>query len=293
MIDYDLVNQGQVVIKREAVLPDYRSKDYAVERLMASTNDGVLVPISLVYRRSQRRSGSQPLLLYGYGAYEQVINPSFFSARISLLDRGVIYAIVHVRGGGELGRAWYEHGKFLEKKNTFTDFITGAEQLIKKGYTSPEQLVAVGRSAGGLLMGAIANLRPDLFQAIVASVPFVDVLNTMLDPTLPLTELEYGEWGDPQLKEFYDYILSYSPYDNVEVKAYPNILVTAGLNDPRVSYWEPAKWVAKLRALKTDDHLLLLKTNLGAGHGGASGRYDALHELAFEYSFILKIFGVQ
>lgn len=298
--DYYFQTGKQVLRKRQEIPSGYDAKQYASERLWAAAPDGVEVPISLVYRLPRApsggqplaRDGSRPLLLYGYGAYETVVETGFSASRLTLLDRGVIFAIAHVRGGGELGRHWYEQGRFLQKKNTFTDFIAAAEFLIERGCTSPERLAAVGRSAGGLLMGAVANLRPDLFRSIIAGVPFVDTLSTMLDPSLPLTELEYGEWGDPHQPEFYEYIRSYSPYDNVRVKSYPNLLVTAGWNDPRVAYWEPAKWVAKLRELKTDDHLLLLKTNLDVGHGGASGRYDALRELIFEYAFILKTLGL-
>ncbi|MFH1170240.1 MAG: S9 family peptidase [Candidatus Vogelbacteria bacterium] len=293
VIDYNLVSRAQTIVKREIIRPDYQPADYVVERLMTPATDGTLIPISLIYRRDRRLASPQPLLLYGYGAYEHVIDPSFSSSRISLLDRGFIYAIAHVRGGGELGPTWYEQGKWLNKKNTFTDFIAGAEYLIKKDYTSAEQLVAVGRSAGGLLVGAVANLRPGLFRIIVADVPFVDALTTMLDPTIPLTELEYGEWGNPADQKFYDYLATYSPYDNVTAQNYPNLLVMTNWNDPRVAYWEPAKWVAKLRALKTDNNLLLLKTDFATGHGGAAGRYLSLRELAFEYAFILKTIGIQ
>lgn len=288
IFDYNFSSGQQTLLKQQELPSGYDTSEYVSERHFAPASDGAKIPISLVYKKSVRRGEPQPLLLYGYGAYEHVIEAKFSTVRLSLLDRGVIYVIAHVRGGGEWGREWYEQGKFLNKRNTFTDFITCAEHLIKNNYTSAGKLVAVGRSAGGLLMGAIANLRPDLFHSIVADVPFVDALNTMLDPSLPLTTLEYGEWGNPEEKKFYDFIKSYSPYDNVTAQAYPNLLVTGGLNDPRVAYWEPAKWVAKLRELKTDNNLLLLKTNLGAGHAGASGRYDALRELAFEYAFILK-----
>jgi oligopeptidase B len=231
------------------------------------------------------------LLLTGYGAYGFSRDPAFSSVRLSLLDRGVVFAIAHVRGGGDLGRRWYEEGKFLKKKRTFTDFIACAEALIGEGYTSPARLAISGGSAGGLLVGAVVNLRPDLFHVAVADVPFVDVLNTMLDPTLPLTVIEYDEWGDPRDAKYYRYIKSYSPYDNVRRQEYPTMLVTAGLNDPRVGFWEPAKWVARLRDLKTDDNELLLKTEMGSGHFGASGRYDYLKELAFEYAFILTRLG--
>jgi len=217
----------------------------------------------------------------------------FSAALLPLLDRGVIFAVAHIRGGGELGRSWYEAGRFLNKPNTFTDFIASAEYLIREGWTSADRLAALGRSAGGLLIGAAANRRPDLFRTMIADVPFVDALNTMLDPSLPLTEFEYGEWGNPREKKFYDCLATYSPYDNVRAQNYPNLLVTAGWNDPRVAYWEPAKWVAKLRTTKTDQNLLLLKTNFAAGHAGASGRYDTLRELAFEYAFILKTLGLE
>jgi oligopeptidase B len=221
------------------------------------------------------------------------MDPYFSSTRLSLLDRGFIAAVAHVRGGGDLGRPWYEDGKLMNKRNTFTDFIACAEYLINEGYTSPDRLVITGGSAGGLLMGAVTNMRPDLFLAVVAQVPFVDVINTMLDPSIPLTVVEFEEWGNPADAGQYAYMMTYSPYDNVEAKAYPHMLITAGLNDPRVQYWEPAKWTAKLRALKTDDNRLLLKTNMGAGHGGASGRYDALREEAFEYAFMLDVLGIE
>lgn len=221
-----------------------------------------------------KKNGGNPLYLYGYGSYGINIEPYFSVSRVSLLDRGFVYAIAHIRGSSTMGRIWYENGKLLHKKNTFNDFITCAEYLINEKYTNPEKLSIVGGSAGGLLMGAVLNMRPDLFKVAAAHVPFVDVINTMLDPTLPLTVIEYEEWGNPNIEKYYHYMKSYSPYDNVQTKAYPNILITAGLNDPRVQYWEPAKWTAKLRALKTDKNLLLLKTNMGAGHGGASGRYS-------------------
>ena len=282
----------KVLLKQQEIPSGYDPTQYESQRLRAKAEDGTEIPISIVYKKPRSENEPRPLLLYGYGAYEHVIEASFSTTRLALMERGMIYAIAHVRGGGEGGREWYEQGKFLNKKNTFTDFIACAEHLIKEGYTNSNELVALGRSAGGLLMGAINNLRPDLFKTIVADVPFVDTLSTMLDPSLPLTTLEYGEWGNPEEKEFYDYIASYSPYDNVTAKSYPNMLVTGGWTDPRVAYWEPAKWVAKLRELKTDHNLLLLKTNLGAGHAGASGRYDALRELAFEFAFVLKTLGL-
>jgi len=231
-------------------------------------------------------------LMAGYGSYGFSCDPVFSSTRLSLLDRGVVMAIAHIRGGSELGRRWYEDGKFLKKKNTFTDFIACAEYLIDQGWTSPQHLAITGGSAGGLLMGAVLNARPYLFHAVVADVPFVDVVTTILDDDLPLSILEREEWGDPNDKEYYDYMKSYSPYDNVTAQAYPNLLITAGLNDSRVAYWEPAKWTAKLRSLKTDRHVLLLKTNMGAGHGGASGRYESLKEIAFEYAFLLDQWGI-
>jgi oligopeptidase B len=247
----------------------------------------VQIPISIVYKKGALDNGPAPMFLTGYGSYGISYEPSFSSSRIALLERGIVFGIAHIRGGGDLGRTWYEDGKFNRKMNTFTDFIAASEHLIKEGLTSSSKLAIEGGSAGGLLMGAVINMRPDLYAAVIAAVPFVDVLTTILDPSLPLTVIEWEEWGNPAEKPYYDYIKSYSPYDNVEAKAYPDLLVTAGLNDPRVSYWEPAKWVAKMRHVKTGDNLLLLKTNMGAGHGGASGRYDYLKELAFEYAFVI------
>lgn len=292
VFDYHMGNRTSAQIKQQPVLGGYNAAEYVTERLFATADDGTQVPISLVRRRdvaAQNQPG--PLLLYGYGSYGASTDPSFKSNLVSLLDRGATYAIAHIRGGGDLGRPWYEGGKLLHKKNTFTDFIACAEHLLAQGYTTPDQLVAQGRSAGGLLMGAVTNMRPDLFAGIVAGVPFVDVISTMLDASIPLTVTEYEEWGNPNDVEYYAYMKSYSPYDNVEAKAYPAILATAGLNDPRVQYWEPAKWVAKLRAVKTDDNPLLLKTNMGAGHSGSSGRFDYLEEVAFEYAFMLKVWG--
>jgi oligopeptidase B len=274
------------------VLGGYDSAQYVSERVFATAPDGVPVPVSLVYKRGLVRDGQAPTLLYGYGAYGHSSDPAFASDRLSLLDRGFVYAIAHIRGGSEMGRPWYEDGKLLRKKNSFTDFVACAEYLIGKGYTSSSRLAILGGSAGGLLIGAVLNLRPDLFHAAVAKVPFVDVLNTMLDASLPLTITEYEEWGNPNSPQFHEYIRSYSPYDNVERKTYPNLLITAGLNDPRVSYWEPAKWAARLRAAKSDDRLLLLKTNMGAGHFGASGRYERFQETAFDYAFVLKTLGI-
>lgn len=290
VFDYAM-DSRQREMKKQDEVKNYNPDDYRSERIWATAADGVQVPISLVYPKELALDGNNPTLLYGYGSYGISIDPSFSSSRVSLLQRGFVFAIAHIRGGGEMGRAWKEDGKFLRKKNTFTDFIAAAEHLIAEGYTKPEKLTAMGRSAGGLLMGAVANLRPDLFSAIVAGVPFVDVINTMLDPTIPLTVIEWEEWGNPADPEYYAYMKSYSPYDNVEAKAYPAILATAGLNDPRVQYWEPAKWVALLRTRKIDDNPLLLKTNMGAGHGGASGRYDYLEETAFEYAFLIDQVG--
>ncbi|MHA2169203.1 MAG: prolyl oligopeptidase family serine peptidase [Candidatus Kariarchaeaceae archaeon] len=284
--DYDMNSKTKVLKKREEV-KGYNSELYTSKRETAIAPDGTKIPISLVCKKDMEKNGKNSFLLYGYGSYGASIDPGFRSTRISLLDRGMIFAIAHIRGGGEMGRIWYEEGKLFNKKNTFTDFIACAEHVIAENYTSTDKLVIDGRSAGGLLIGAVVNIRPDLFKAAVAGVPFVDVINTMLDPTIPLTTHEYREWGDPENKEYFEYMLSYSPYDNVEEKEYPNMLVTAGLNDPRVHYWEPAKWVARLRATKTDDNILIMKINMGAGHAGASGRYDYLRELAFEYAYIL------
>jgi oligopeptidase B len=287
VFDYDMEARTRE-LKKQTEVPGYDPEQYRSERLFAEAKDGEPVPISLVYRKGLVRDGRAPALLYGYGAYGLSSEPAFSSDRLSLLDRGFVYAIAHVRGGSEMGRHWYDDGKLLRKKNTFTDFIACAERLIAEGYTSSGRLAILGGSAGGLLMGAVVNLRPDLFRTAVAKVPFVDVLNTMLDATLPLTVTEYEEWGNPQERAAYEYIRSYSPYDNVEPREYPEMLITAGLNDPRVSYWEPAKWAARLRAVKRDGNLLLLKVNMGAGHFGASGRYARFRETAFEWAFLLK-----
>lgn len=292
VFDFDLITCERTLQKEYSVLGHYHRADYETVRLFAPAKDGVEIPISLVYRKGTVQNGANVMYLQGYGSYGLSLDPAFSYSRISLLDRGVICGLAHVRGGSEMGRQWYEHGKLRHKKNTFNDFIACAEYLIAQNWTSPNHLVINGGSAGGLLMGAVTNMRPDLFKAVVADVPFVDVINTMMDESLPLTVVEYDEWGDPRQREFFDYMRSYSPYDNVTAGAYPIMLVTAGLNDPRVAYWEPAKWVAKLRAAKTDTHLLLLKTNMGAGHGGASGRYDRYREAAFEYAFILHMLGI-
>jgi oligopeptidase B len=290
--DFDMNTRHKTLLKQEEVLGGFRSEDYDSERLYAPAVDGTEVPISIVYRKGMKKDAQHPLLLYGYGAYGVSIDAAFASPRLSLLDRGFVFAIAHVRGGQELGRQWYEDGKLLNKKNTFTDFIACAEFLIREKFTRPDRLFAMGRSAGGLLMGAVTNMRPDLFKGIVAEVPFVDVITTMLDPSIPLTTGEYDEWGDPNQREYYFYMLSYSPYDNVEAKDYPNLLITGGLHDSQVQYWEPAKWASKLRALKTDKNRLLLKTNMDAGHGGASGRFRRHHETAFAYTFLLDLAGI-
>lgn len=288
VFDYNMDTRERELKKQMPVLGGYDSSHYETQRIYATAPDGVQVPISLVYKKELvHRDGGAPLLMYGYGAYGHSSEPGFSSDRLSLLDRGFVFAIAHVRGGGDLGKPWHDAGKLLNKCNTFTDFVACAECLIAQNYTSRDRFAIIGGSAGGLLMGAVANMRPDLFKTVVAKVPFVDVLNTMLDPTLPLTVSEFEEWGNPEDKQYYEYICDYSPYDKVAAREYPTMLVTAGLNDPRVSYWEPAKWVAKLRALKTDTNVLLLKTNMGSGHFGASGRYERIKETAFDYAFIL------
>jgi oligopeptidase B len=290
--DYDLRTRELTLLKREEVLGGYDPADYRTERLMATARDGTRVPISLVYRRDLRGDGPQPLLLTGYGSYGASRDPSFSSIRLSLLDRGFAYAIAHIRGGQEFGRDWYEQGKLLHKRNTFYDFIDAAEHLVAEGYTAPDRLYAQGGSAGGLLMGAVVNMRPDLFHGAIAAVPFVDVVTTMLDESIPLTTFEYDEWGDPRDPVYYDYMLSYSPYDNVTAQAYPNLLVTAGRHDSQVQYWEAAKWVARLRQHHTGDQLILLRTNMDAGHGGAAGRYHRWREIAMEYAFLLQVAGL-
>ena len=291
--DYEMVTRSKTLLKREEVLGGFDPENYVTERLHAQAADGTIVPISILYRKGLKKDRTNPLLLYGYGSYGLSIDASFASPRLSLVDRGFVFAIAHVRGGQELGRRWYEDGKLLNKKHTFADFVACAEFLISEKFTNPQKLFAMGRSAGGLLMGAVSNLRPDLFKGIVAEVPFVDVITTMLDSSIPLTTGEYDEWGDPNQRQYYDYMLSYSPYDNVEKKAYPAMLITGGLHDSLVQYWEPAKWVEKLRELKTDKNRLLLKTNMDAGHGGASGRFRRHHETAFSYVFLLDLAGIK
>jgi oligopeptidase B len=290
--DHDMATGEDTLLKRDEVVGGYDPAEYTSERLYARARDGVAVPISLVYRAGLKRDGSNPLLLYAYGSYGASTDASFQSDRLSLLDRGFVFAIAHIRGGQELGRQWYEDGKLLRKKNTFTDFIDCALHLVQQRYTSPDRLFAEGGSAGGLLMGAITNMRPDLFEGIICEVPFVDVVTTMLDASIPLTSSEWDEWGDPRKKEYYDYMLSYSPYDNIEAKDYPNILVTTSLHDSQVQYWEPAKYVARLRAHKTDDNVLVLKTDMQAGHGGKTGRFKQYQDTAFAYAFLLDLAGI-
>ena len=289
IFDYDLGTRKKTLLKQDEILGGFAPADYRTERLFARAGDGAEIPISLVYRRELKKDGGNPLLLYGYGSYGDSLDAGFSAERVSLLDRGFIYAIAHVRGGEELGRWWYEEGKLFNKKNTFTDFIACAECLAQGGYTTPNQLYAQGGSAGGLLIGAVINMRPDIFHGVIADVPFVDVMTTMLDDTIPLTTGEYDEWGDPNRKDCYDYMLSYSPYDNVTARDYPHILVTTAYQDSQVQYWEPAKWVARLRAMKTDQNRLLLLTRMDAGHGGTSGRFKRYREKAFDYAFLLDL----
>jgi oligopeptidase B len=293
VFDYEVLTRERVLRKQQPVLGGYDATQYVSERVHAATADGTRVPISIVYRKDTPLDSTAPLLLYGYGSYGYSIAVNFSSNRVSLLDRGMIFAVAHVRGGGELGKPWHDAGRLRQKRNTFTDFIAAAEHLIARRYTAPESLVIEGGSAGGLLMGAVANMRPELFRMVISHVPFVDVLNTMLDASLPLTVGEYEEWGDPRVAEDYFYMKSYCPYTNLEAKPYPAMLVKTGLNDSQVMYWEPAKYVAKLRTLKTDANALLLKTNMGAGHGGASGRYDYLREIALDYAFLLSELGIR
>lgn len=289
VFDYNMRTRESKLLKQQEVPGGFSPADYASERILVTARDGAEVPVSIVYRKGFKKDGGSPLLLYGYGSYGHSMDAYFSSARLSLLDRGFAFAIAHVRGGEEMGRQWYEDGKLLKKKNTFTDFIDCADYLVSGKYTSPENLFAMGGSAGGLLMGAVINMRPELWKGVVAQVPFVDVINTMLDASIPLTTGEYDEWGNPNEAEYFHYIRSYSPYDNVKAGAYPHMLVTTGLHDSQVQYWEPAKWVAKLRDTKTDDNLLLLHTEMTTGHGGASGRFARLKEVAVEYAFLLML----
>jgi oligopeptidase B len=287
--DYNMNNGEQEILKQQEVLGGYNPEEYVTERKYAKARDGVMVPLSIVYKKGFMLNGDSPLVLYGYGSYGYSIESTFRSSRLSLLDRGFAFVIAHIRGGEEMGRYWYEDGKMLKKKNTYFDFIDCAEFLVEENYTSSDKIFAIGGSAGGLLVGAVINYRPELFKGVIAAVPFVDVVTTMLDESIPLTTGEYDEWGNPNDKVYYDYMLSYSPYDQVEAKDYPSLLVTTGLHDSQVQYWEPAKWVAKLREMKTDDNLLLLQTNMDFGHGGASGRFEQFKEIALEYSFMLML----
>ncbi|HLL75582.1 MAG TPA: S9 family peptidase [Pyrinomonadaceae bacterium] len=291
--DYDMRTRKKTLLKQTEVLGGYDPSKYKSERILATAADGVKVPVSLYYRADLRKPGTPQLLwLYAYGSYGAPSNVGFSSTRLSMIDRGFVYAIAHIRGGGDLGREWHDEGKMMKKKNTFTDFIAAAEHLIREKYTTKDQLVISGGSAGGLLMGAVVNMRPDLFKVVLSYVPFVDVINTMYDASLPLTAQEWLEWGNPNNKDEYAYMKSYSPYDNIAAKEYPTMLVRTSLNDSQVMYWEPAKYVAKLRAMKTDKNPLVFKTNMGAGHGGASGRYDALKDTAWDYAFVLSQFGI-
>ncbi|MDB9976487.1 S9 family peptidase [Flavobacteriaceae bacterium] len=290
VIEFDMITKEKTILKQHKVLDKNFSKDnYVTERIWADSQDGNQIPISLIYKKGIKRDGSNPLLIYGYGSYGNTIDPSFSISRLSLLDRGFIYAISHVRGSEYLGRDWYENGKLLNKKNSFNDFVDSTKFLISEGYTSAEHCYAYGGSAGGLLMGAVINMAPELYNGVIAAVPFVDVITTMLDETIPLTTSEYDEWGNPNQKEYYEYMMSYSPYDNVSKLKYPNLLVTTGLHDSQVQYWEPAKWVAKLRDYKQDQNYLFLNTNMETGHGGSSGRFEAIKDLAKEYAFLFDL----
>lgn len=290
IIDFNMRTKEKIVLKEQEVLGGkFDKNNYIEERIWATATDGTKVPMSMVYKKGIKLNGQNPFLLYAYGSYGMTMDPYFSTTRLSLLDRGFIYAIAHVRGGEDLGRNWYEDGKLLKKKNTFTDFIDCSKYVIEQKYTSPEHLYAEGGSAGGLLMGAIVNMNPELYNGVIAQVPFVDVVTTMLDETIPLTTGEYDEWGNPNKKKYYNYMLSYSPYDNVEKKEYPNMYISTGLHDSQVQYWEPAKWIAKLRVYKTNNKQLYLDTNMEAGHGGASGRFEALKEVAKEFTFLLDL----
>lgn len=286
---YHMETREKTLLKRQEVVGDFEPNNYRTERLWAKGHDGTAIPISVVYRKDKRHKGQNPLIVYGYGAYGSSVDPSFSAARLTLLDRGFVYAIAHIRGGQELGRDWYEGGRLMKKKNSFLDFISCAQYLRDQGYGDPAKMFAKGGSAGGLLVGAVMNMEPDLFHGVVALVPFVDVVTTMLDRSLPLTTGEYDEWGNPEDEAFYRYILSYSPYDNLSAKDYPHLLVTTGYHDSQVQYWEPAKWVAKLRELKTDTNRLLMKTDLEVGHGGPSGRFKQYRDTAFVYAFLLDL----
>ncbi|TYZ07896.1 S9 family peptidase [Hymenobacter lutimineralis] len=291
--DYDMAARSKKLLKEQAVLGSFKKEDYVTERVYATATDGTKIPMSIVYKKGFKKDGTAPVLQYAYGSYGYSTNPTFSTARLSLLDRGFAYVICHIRGGQEMGRQWYENGKKLKKKNTFTDFTDCSKYLIDQKFTSANKLFAMGGSAGGLLMGAVVNNHPEYYKGVVAAVPFVDVVTTMLDESIPLTTGEYDEWGNPNQKEFYDYMLSYSPYDQVKAQQYPNMLVTTGLHDSQVQYFEPAKWVAKLRTVKTDNNLLLLHTDMAAGHGGASGRFKSIHDTARQFAFMLLLLGVK
>jgi oligopeptidase B len=293
VIDFNMATKESAVLKEQEVLGgNFDKNNYVTERVWAKALDGTKIPVSLIYRKGIKKDGSNPLLQYAYGSYGSTIDPYFSTVRLSLLDRGFIYVIAYVRGGEYHGRRWYEDGKLLKKRNTFTDFIDVSKYLIEKNYTAKENLYAMGGSAGGLLMGVVVNMAPELYKGVIAAVPFVDVITTMMDESIPLTTGEYDEWGNPNKKEYFDYMMSYSPYDNVKAQDYPNMLVTTGLHDSQVQYWEPAKWVAKLRELKTDNNILLFHVNMDAGHGGVSGRFEALKEVAEEYAFLLDLQGI-
>ena len=289
MYEYDMLTKENKVLKVKEIVGGYDQSQYISERIWASGRDGTKIPMSMVYKKGLQKNSENPTLLYAYGSYGYSIDPTFSSNRLSLLNRGFIFVIAHVRGGEDMGRKWYENGKLLKKKNTFFDFIDCGEHLIKENFCTSKNLYASGGSAGGLLMGAVINMSPNLFNGVIAHVPFVDVVTTMLDESIPLTTGEYDEWGNPNNEEYYNYMMSYSPYDNIQKIDYPNLLVTTGLHDSQVQYWEPAKWVAKLREMKTDEKLLLLKTNMKAGHGGSSGRFEYLKEIALDYAFLFKM----
>ena len=292
VFEYNLASHKRSILKKQEIQGGYNPAEYTTERILVTVRDGVQVPVSIIYKNGFNKNGNAPLLLYGYGSYGYSTEASFSSSRLSLLNRGFCFAIAHIRGGQEMGRAWYENGKLLKKKNSFYDFIDCAETLIKEKYTSSKHLYAMGRSAGGLLMGAVTTMAPDLWNGIIAEVPFVDVINTMLDENIPLTTNEFDEWGNPKNKKYYDYMNSYNPYENVKAIKYPNLLVTTGLHDSQVQYFEPEKWVAKLRAVKRDNNILLLHTNMNFGHGGASGRFDYLKDVALNFTFLFTLEGI-
>jgi len=291
--DYNMRTKEKKLLKQQEVVGGYKPEEYQTERVWAKAKDGTMIPMSVVYKKGIKKDGTNPTLIYGYGSYGYSMDPTFSITRLSLLDRGFVYAIAHIRGGQEMGRQWYEDGKMFKKKNTFTDFIDCSEYLIQEGYTKPEKLYAMGGSAGGLLMGAVVNMRPELYHGVIAEVPFVDVVTTMLDESIPLTTGEFDEWGNPKVTESYMYMAEYSPYDQVKAQNYPNMLVTTGLHDSQVQYWEPAKWVAKLREMKTDNNTLLLRTNMETGHGGTTGRFKVYRETAQEYAFIIDLAGIK